>query len=134
MAVPCATDAVKYTKADDGSALRHQTQKSRRQRTWSAWVISIPERERSGTTPTKLPPLRSRRGVVQTSSLSLLLLLLFSRACRFADVQIIEVGHETFCGQDVGWLLLLYKQVVFAHLRRDELEPFPRPPEGGRGM
>ena len=47
----------------------------------------------------------------------------FSRACRFADVQIIEVGHEPFCRQDVGRVLLLSKQVVLSQLRRDGLEP-----------
>ena len=54
----------------------------------------------------------------------LYLLLLFSRACRFSDVRIIEVGHEPFCRQDVGQVLLISEQVVVSQIRRDRLEPF----------
>ena len=52
------------------------------------------------------------------------LILLFSLACRFADVQIIEIGHEPFCLQGVGQVLLISDLLVVAQLRHDRLEPF----------
>ena len=51
------------------------------------------------------------------------LLLLFSRACRCADIRIIEVGHEPFFRQDFGQVLLLPDQVVVDQLRRYGPEP-----------
>ena len=65
MAVPYSTDAVKDKNLGGGSAQRYQTRKSRRQRTWSARGISIPEQERSGTTIKKPPPPKVNKGVVQ---------------------------------------------------------------------
>ena len=52
------------------------------------------------------------------------LILLFSCACLLADVRIIKVGHEPFCRQEFGRVLLISEQVVVARLCRDGLETF----------